>query len=60
MEFCLIYPVEKGYCDPETVTQVAVAAEDEGFHSFLVWDHYLGVESPDTFDAWAPPCLRGR
>ena len=53
MEFCLIYPVEKGYCDPETVTQVAVAAEEEGFHSFLVWDHYLGIESPDTFDAWA-------
>ena len=53
MEFSLIYPLEKSYCDPQTVTRVAVAAEEEGFHSFLVWDHYLGVESPDTLDAWA-------
>ena len=52
MEFCLIYPVKKGYCDPETVTRAAVAAEEQGFHSFLVWDHYLLPEDPETLDAW--------
>ena len=52
MEFCLIYPVKEGYCDPETITRVAVAAEEEGFHSLLVWDHYLLPTGPDTLDAW--------
>ena len=53
MEFCLIYPVMEGYCDPERVCRVAAAAEEEGFHSFLVWDHYLIPQGPDTLDAWA-------
>ena len=52
MEFCLIYPVKEGYCNPETVARVAVAAEEEGFHSLLVWDHYLMPAGPDTLDAW--------
>ena len=38
LEFSLIYPVKEGYCDPDTVTRAAVAAEEEGFHSFLVWE----------------------
>ena len=53
MEFCLIYPVNKGYCDPESVTRVAVAAEEAGFHSLLVWDHYQLPKGPDTLDAWS-------
>jgi probable F420-dependent oxidoreductase len=52
LEFCLIYPVKEGYCNPETVARVAVAAEEEGFHSLLVWDHYLMPAGPDTLDAW--------
>ena len=53
MEFSLIFPVKEGYCDPDTVTKVAVAAEEEGFHSFLVWDHYMTPGGPNTLDAWA-------
>jgi probable F420-dependent oxidoreductase len=53
LEFCLIYPVRDGYCDPKTVQRVAVAAEDAGFHSLLVWDHYILPTSPDTLDAWS-------
>ena len=52
MEFSLIYPVKEGYCDPNTVTKAAVAAEEEGFHSFLVWDHYMTPGGPNTLDAW--------
>ena len=52
MEFCLIYPVMEGYCDPESVRRVAAAAEEEGFHSLLVWDHYLLPQGPETLDAW--------
>ncbi len=52
LQFSLIYPVEKGYCDPETVASVAAAAEAVGFHSFLVWDHYMLPQGPDTLDAW--------
>ena len=53
MEFSLIYPVQKGYCDPETVSRVAVAAEEAGFHSLLAWDHYMLPDGPDTLDAWS-------
>ena len=52
MEFCLIYPVMEGYCDPDRVRGVAAAAEEEGFHSLLVWDHYLIPQGPETLDAW--------
>ena len=52
MEFSLIYPVKEGYCDPDTVARVAAAAEEEGFHSFLVWDHYMTPGGPNTLDAW--------
>ena len=34
------------------MARVAVAAEEEGFHSLLVWDHYLVPNGPDTLDAW--------
>lgn len=53
LQFSLIYPVEEGYCDPESVASVAKAAEAEGFHSFLVWDHYMLPQGPDTLDAWS-------
>ncbi|HJO83737.1 MAG: LLM class flavin-dependent oxidoreductase [SAR202 cluster bacterium] len=53
MEFSLIYPVREGYCDPEHVTAAAVAAENAGFQSFLVWDHYMTPGGPNTLDAWA-------
>ena len=52
LEFSLIYPVKEGYCDPDTLTRAAVAAEEEGFHSFLVWDHYMTPGGPNTLDAW--------
>ena len=52
LQFCLIYPVEEGYCDPETIASVAAAAEAKGFHSLLVWDHYMLPQGPDTLDAW--------
>jgi probable F420-dependent oxidoreductase len=53
MEYSLIYPVKEGYLRPELITSVATAAEEAGFHSFLMWDHYLLPSGPDTLDAWA-------
>lgn len=52
MEHLLIYPVKKGYLDPELIKNVATSAEKNGFHAFLSWDHYMLPEAPDTLDAW--------
>ena len=53
MEHVLIYPVQKGYLDRDLIKDVVLAAESEGFHSVLFWDHYLLPAGPDTLDAWS-------
>ncbi len=52
MQFCLIYPNMHPYCYPDVAVSTALAAEDAGFHSILVWDHYSQPEGPETLDAW--------
>ena len=53
MKFNLIYPQKRGYLKPDLAASVAVAAEEAGFHAFLVWDHYSMPDGPDSLDAWA-------
>ena len=53
MKYCLIYPNQPGFCDPDLAASIAVAAEDAGFDTLLVWDHYGLPWGAETVDAWA-------
>ena len=52
MQFVLIYPNMKGYCNGALASYVAAEAEQLGFNTFLVWDHYGLPIGPDTLDCW--------
>lgn len=52
MKFGIIYPNYGEYCDSKLILDVALAAEEEGFDHFLVWDHYMMPWSNRTFEAW--------
>ncbi|MDD9995660.1 MAG: LLM class flavin-dependent oxidoreductase, partial [Dehalococcoidia bacterium] len=53
MNFSLIYPNQPGFCDPSLAASIATAAEEAGFSTLLVWDHYSVPWGADTVDAWA-------
>lgn len=53
MKFSLIYPNQPGFCDPALAAAIAGAAEEAGFATLLVWDHYSLPWGTDTVDAWA-------
>ncbi|MBI4337959.1 MAG: hypothetical protein HY683_09065 [Chloroflexi bacterium] len=50
MEFVLIYPNRRPFCDPDITASAAQAAEEAGFYAVLSWDHYT---LPHTKD-WPP------
>ena len=52
VEFALIYPSVDHYVDWPFARDVAIKAEEEGFSTFLVWDHYMLPQSSRTFEAW--------
>ena len=52
MRFALIYPNQPGFCDPQLAASIASAAEDAGFTTLLVWDHYSLPWGEETVDAW--------
>jgi len=52
LKYSLIYPNKKGFCDPDIASDLAIKAEEAGFSTFLIWDHYGMPEGPDTVDAW--------
>ena len=52
MKYSLIYPNKKGFCDPDIASELAIKAEEAGFSTFLIWDHYGMPDGPDTVDAW--------
>ena len=53
LKFTFIYPNQPGFCDPDLAASVAEAAEQAGFETLLVWDHYSVPWGADTVDAWA-------
>lgn len=53
VNFSLIYPNQPGFCDPSLAASIATAAEEAGFSTLLVWDHYSVPWGADTVDAWA-------
>lgn len=53
MNYSLIYPNQPGFCDPDLAGAIAKAAEEAGFDTLLVWDHYSVPWGADTVDAWA-------
>jgi len=52
LKYSLIYPNKKGFCDPDIASELAIKAEEAGFSTFLIWDHYGMPDGPDTVDAW--------
>ncbi|MBI4337525.1 MAG: LLM class flavin-dependent oxidoreductase [Chloroflexi bacterium] len=52
MDFVLIYPNRRPFCDPDIAASVAQAAEEAGFYAVLSWDHYILPQTPETLDAW--------
>jgi alkanesulfonate monooxygenase SsuD/methylene tetrahydromethanopterin reductase-like flavin-dependent oxidoreductase (luciferase family) len=53
LKFTLIYPNQPGFCDPDLAASISEAAEQAGFETLLVWDHYSVPWGADTVDAWA-------
>jgi alkanesulfonate monooxygenase SsuD/methylene tetrahydromethanopterin reductase-like flavin-dependent oxidoreductase (luciferase family) len=53
VKFSLIYPNQPGFCDPDLALSIAKAADEAGFSTLLVWDHYGLPWGAETMDAWA-------
>lgn len=53
MKFGIVYPNSTPYCDTALILQSALLAEELGFDSMLLWDHYTMPDSNESFEVWA-------
>lgn len=53
MRFGIVITNKAPYCDRGLLAEAASVAEDEGFDSLFVWDHYMLPESSSTLEAWS-------
>ncbi len=52
MKFGLVLPARGENCKRDLLVEAAQIAEDMGFDSIWVWDHYVTPSSQMYFDAW--------
>jgi probable F420-dependent oxidoreductase len=53
MKFGIVYPNSGETVDGQLASSTASLAEECGFEYLLSWDHYMGIETHQTFDAWS-------
>jgi probable F420-dependent oxidoreductase len=53
LKFGIVFPNSGDTVDAKLAATAAVVAEECGFEHLLTWDHYMGIDTNKTFDAWS-------